>query len=48
MKLTGANGYDTQMTMHYGTSTIDVSLAQEFQKYLFTATYKHLVIDKDK
>ena len=44
MKIMSANHYDTQMVMHTGTRTSDVSLASEFQKYLSTLAFKHGLI----
>ena len=48
MQLPGKKVYDTQMFMHTGTCTSDVSLASEFQKHLSTAARKHGVIDQGK
>ena len=41
VQLPGAKSYDTQMVMHTGTHTSDVSLTSEFQKHLSTAAHKH-------
>ena len=48
MQLPGAEFYYTQMVIHTGTRTSDVSLASEFQKHLPTAARKHGVIDQGK
>ena len=48
VKLTGAKGYDTQMFMHTGIRTSDVSLARWFQEHLFNAVLRHGVIDQWK
>ena len=47
-KLPSAKGYDTQMVMHNGTHTYDVSLVKEFQKHLSNVAQKHEVIDQGK
>ena len=46
MKLPGEKGYETQMVIHTGIRTSDVSLAKEFQKHLLHVALKHGVIDK--
>ena len=46
VKLTVAKGYETQMVMHTGTRTSDVSLTRKFQKHLSTAELNHGVIDQ--
>ena len=48
MQLPGAAFYYTQMVIHTGTRTSDVSLASEFQKHLYTVAHKHGVIDQGK
>ena len=40
--------YDTQMVMHTGNRTYDISLAREYQKHLSNAARKHGVIDQVK
>ena len=44
----GAKTYNTQMVIHTGTHTYDVSLAIEFQKYLSNAAHKHILIYQGK
>ena len=48
MQLPGAKGCETQIIMHSESSTVDVSLAQEFQKYFYNAARKRGVIDTGK
>ena len=48
VQLLGTKGYDTQMVIHTGTCTYNVSLANEFQKHLSTAAQKHGVIYQGK
>ena len=45
VQLPSAKGYDTQMVMHTGNRTSNVSLARKCQKHLSTAALKHGVID---
>ena len=40
--------FDTQMEVHTATQNTNVSLAQEFQKYLSNEPQKHDIIDKGK
>ena len=48
LQLMGLKCYYTQMVIHTGTRTSDVSLASEFQKHLYTAARNHVVIDQWK
>ena len=48
VQLPGEKRYYTQMVMHTGTHTYDVSLAREFRKHLSNASLKHIVIDQGK
>ena len=48
VKLPGGKVYGTQMVMRSETSTVDVSLAWEFQKHMTNAAGKSLVIDQVK
>ena len=41
----GRNNIDTQMAVHTVTQNTDVSLSQEFQKYIFNESRKHGIID---
>ena len=46
VQLLGATPYDTQIVMHTGTCTSDVSLARQFKKNLSSAPHRHGVIDQ--
>ena len=48
VQLPGTKIYNTQMVMHTGTCTSNVSLASEFQKGLHATARKHVVIDQGK
>ena len=48
VKLPGSKQVDTQMEVHTATQNTNVSLAQEFQKYLSNEPQKHDIIDKGK
>ena len=48
VKLPGEESYDTQMVMHTGNRTYDVSLDREFQKHLSNAARKNGLIDQVK
>ena len=48
VQLPGEKDYDTQMFMHTGTCTSDVSLAREFQEHLYNAAQKYGSIDQGK
>ena len=45
VQLLGATPYDTQIVMHTGTCTSDVSLARYLKKHLSSVAHKHGVID---
>ena len=44
VKMTGAKVYDTQMVMHTGTCTSDLSFSRKKLKHLSHSTHKHGVI----
>ena len=48
VQLPGENIYDTQVVMHTGTHTYDVSFSREFQKHLSSEAHKHGVIGQGK
>ena len=48
VKLPGEESYDTQMVMHTGNRTYDVSLDREFQKHLSNAERKKGIIYREK
>ena len=48
MKPPGSKGYCTQISTHYATHKVYVSLAWEFKKHLYNASRKNGVVDQGK